>query len=94
MKVLVTGGTGVVGTAAVRALLAAGHSVRLFSRHAAEDAARWGDEVETHEGSISSTAVSHSDGSRRSSSSVQCTSSSVEYGNPSRRMAAERRSRW
>lgn len=56
MKVLVTGGTGVVGTAAVRALLAAGHSVRLFSRHASEDAARWGNEVETREGSISSTA--------------------------------------
>lgn len=56
MKVLVTGGTGVVGTAAVRALLAAGHSVRLFSRHAASDAARWENRVETHEGSISSTA--------------------------------------
>ena len=56
MKVLVTGGTGVVGTAAVRALLAAGHSVRLFSRHAAADAARWPGEVETHEGSIASTA--------------------------------------
>jgi nucleoside-diphosphate-sugar epimerase len=54
MKVLVTGGTGVVGTAAVRALLAAGHSVRLFSRHAAADSARWQGEVETHEGSISS----------------------------------------
>ena len=34
MKVLVTGGTGVVGIAAVRALLADGHSVRLFSRRA------------------------------------------------------------
>lgn len=56
MKVLVTGGTGVIGTAAVRALLAAGHSVRLFSRHAASDAARWDSKVETHEGSISSTA--------------------------------------
>jgi nucleoside-diphosphate-sugar epimerase len=55
MKVLVTGGTGVVGTAAVRALLAAGHSVRLFSRHAASDASRWENKVETHEGSISST---------------------------------------
>jgi NADH dehydrogenase len=59
MKVLVTGGTGVVGTAAVRALLAGGHSVRLFSRHAAADAERWRDKaaaVETREGSISSTA--------------------------------------
>jgi NADH dehydrogenase len=56
MKILVTGGTGVVGTATVRALLAAGHSVRLFSRHAAEDAERWKGEVETREGSIASTA--------------------------------------
>jgi nucleoside-diphosphate-sugar epimerase len=54
MKVLVTGGTGVVGTAAVRALLAAGHDVRLFSRHAEEDAARWGGQVETRKGSVAS----------------------------------------
>jgi nucleoside-diphosphate-sugar epimerase len=53
MKVLVTGGTGVVGAAAVRALLADGHSVRLFSRHAAQDAARWqGQSIEAREGSI------------------------------------------
>ncbi len=56
MKVLVTGGTGVVGTAAVRALLAQGHSVRLFSRHAADDAARWGQEVEPRSGSVASAA--------------------------------------
>ncbi|MFL6197199.1 MAG: NAD-dependent epimerase/dehydratase family protein [Thermoanaerobaculia bacterium] len=56
MKVLVTGGTGVVGTSAVRALLAAGHSVRLLSRHAARDAERWGGKVEAHEGSVSSSA--------------------------------------
>lgn len=55
MKVLVTGGTGVVGTAAVRALLAAGHTVRLFSRHAAQDAARWeGHDVEAHPGTVAS----------------------------------------
>lgn len=58
MKVLVTGGTGVVGTAAVRALIAEGHSVRLFSRHAARDAARWEgnreSRVEARPGSISS----------------------------------------
>lgn len=54
MKVLVTGGTGVVGTAAVRSLLAAGCSVRLFSRHATQDAARFGSEVETREGSVTS----------------------------------------
>ncbi|HSF39180.1 MAG TPA: NAD-dependent epimerase/dehydratase family protein [Thermoanaerobaculia bacterium] len=44
MKVLVTGRTGVVGTAAVRSLLAAGCTVRLFSRHATQDAARFGAE--------------------------------------------------
>ncbi|HKV08135.1 MAG TPA: NAD(P)H-binding protein, partial [Thermoanaerobaculia bacterium] len=54
MKVLVTGGTGVVGTAAVRSLRAAGCSVRLFSRHATQDAARFGSEVETWEGSVTS----------------------------------------
>ena len=52
MKVLVTGGTGVVGAAAVRSLLAAGHSVRLFSRHARRDAERWqGSDVTEKEGS-------------------------------------------
>ncbi|HYG61418.1 MAG TPA: NAD-dependent epimerase/dehydratase family protein [Thermoanaerobaculia bacterium] len=56
MKVLVTGGTGVVGAAAVRALLADGHAVRLFSRHADKDVERWrgtGD-IEAREGSIGS----------------------------------------
>lgn len=53
MKVLVTGGTGVVGAAAVRSLLAAGHSVRLFSRHARRDAERWqGSDVTAKEGSV------------------------------------------
>ena len=37
MKVLVTGGSGVVGLSAVTALLECGHSVRLLSRGAAED---------------------------------------------------------
>lgn len=38
MKILVTGGTGVVGAAAIPALLGAGHEVRLLSRHAERDA--------------------------------------------------------
>ncbi len=54
MKVLVTGGTGVVGKAAVDALLAAGHTVRLLSRHAASDVRQWAGGVEPHEGSIGS----------------------------------------
>ena len=41
MKVLVTGGSGVVGQAAVTELVRAGHSVRLLSRNAAEDSLQW-----------------------------------------------------
>ena len=52
MKVLVTGGTGVVGTAAVTALLARGHTVRLLSRHADADAKQWPEGVEPCKGSI------------------------------------------
>jgi uncharacterized protein YbjT (DUF2867 family) len=54
MKVLVTGGTGVVGKGAVDQLLAAGHTVRLLSRHAAADARQWASGVEPREGSVSS----------------------------------------
>lgn len=46
MKILVTGGTGVVGTAAVRELSKAGHEVRLLSRHAARDAQAFAGRVE------------------------------------------------
>ncbi len=46
MKILVTGGTGVLGTAAVPALLRAGHTVRLLSRHAEHDARSFPDGVE------------------------------------------------
>jgi NADH dehydrogenase len=38
MKILVTGGTGVVGTGAIPALLGAGHEIRLLSRHAENEA--------------------------------------------------------
>lgn len=54
MKVLVTGGTGVVGKAAVDHLLKAGHTVRLLSRHAGSDARQWSGGVEPHTGSVSS----------------------------------------
>ncbi len=46
MKVLVTGGTGVVGRAAVTELLKERHTVRLVSRNAAEDARQWPEGVE------------------------------------------------
>ena len=41
MRVLVTGGTGVVGQAAVTELLKRGHNVRIVSRNAGEDAKQW-----------------------------------------------------
>lgn len=56
MRVLVTGGTGVVGKAAVGALVARGHQVRLLSRHARQDAAEWPHGVEAHEGSVTDAA--------------------------------------
>ena len=46
MKVLVTGGTGLVGKAAVDQLLRMGHTVRLLSRHADDDARQWPEGVE------------------------------------------------
>ncbi len=52
MKVLVTGGTGVVGGATVRELVRRGHEVRLFSRHAKHDVAEFGGKVEAREGSV------------------------------------------
>jgi len=53
MKVLVTGGTGVVGQATVTALLEQGHMVRVLCRHADEEARRWPEGVETRAASIS-----------------------------------------
>jgi uncharacterized protein YbjT (DUF2867 family) len=56
MKVLVTGGTGVVGRAAVDQLLLAGHQVRLLSRHAASDARRWPGGVEPFDADVAEPA--------------------------------------
>ena len=52
MRVLVTGGSGVVGEAAVRALLARGHTVRLLARHAEDDARAWPERVEPFRGDV------------------------------------------
>lgn len=41
MKILVTGGTGVIGEGVIPELLQRGHSVRLLSRHADDDAKQW-----------------------------------------------------
>jgi NADH dehydrogenase len=57
MRVLVTGGTGVVGGAAVTALLAHGHTVRLLSRNAVRDARQWPEGVEAHPGDVGDPAT-------------------------------------
>ncbi|HET7321140.1 MAG TPA: NAD-dependent epimerase/dehydratase family protein, partial [Longimicrobiaceae bacterium] len=46
VKILVTGGTGVVGNAAVGELLRRGHAVRLLSRHAEAGSRQWPGDVE------------------------------------------------
>ncbi|HUQ47657.1 MAG TPA: NAD-dependent epimerase/dehydratase family protein [Gemmatimonadaceae bacterium] len=53
MKVLVTGGTGVVGQSTVGELVRRGHTVRLLSRNAKEDVAQWNDGVEAWPASVS-----------------------------------------
>jgi NADH dehydrogenase len=50
--ILVTGGTGVVGNAAVAELLRRGHFVRLLTRHADADAAVWPEGVQAHAGDV------------------------------------------
>ncbi|HEX6132819.1 MAG TPA: NAD(P)H-binding protein [Longimicrobiales bacterium] len=56
MKVLVTGGTGVVGTATVTELLRRGHHVRLLSRRAAEAPEEWERTVEAFPADIGDAA--------------------------------------
>lgn len=53
MKVLITGGTGVVGTGVIPAMLRAGHKVRVLSRHADEHAGEWPEGVESFAADIS-----------------------------------------
>jgi uncharacterized protein YbjT (DUF2867 family) len=52
MNILVTGGTGVIGEGVIPELLARGHSLRLLSRHAGDDAKQW-DGVEPFDGDVS-----------------------------------------
>lgn len=52
MRILVTGGTGVVGTATVTELLSRGHSVRLLSRHASSESRQWPGGVEPWDASV------------------------------------------
>jgi NADH dehydrogenase len=53
MKILLTGGTGVIGTAAVRELHEAGHDLRVLTRHAERDRAWWPAGVEPWTGDVS-----------------------------------------
>jgi NADH dehydrogenase len=53
MRILVTGGTGVVGAGTVTELLARGHSVVMVARHAEEDARQWPAGVTARPGDVS-----------------------------------------
>src|SRR5215207_5699751 len=53
MKVLVTGGTGVVGESTVRALHRRGHQIRVLSRHAGRGEKWWPEGVEGGAGDVS-----------------------------------------
>jgi nucleoside-diphosphate-sugar epimerase len=55
MKILVTGGTGVVGVAVITGVMRRGHSVRLLSRHASRDVEQW-DGVEAFPGDVAQPA--------------------------------------
>jgi uncharacterized protein YbjT (DUF2867 family) len=57
MKVLVTGGTGVVGEGAVAALLQAGHEVRILSRYGDRGVSRWPRGVEARAGDVAAAAA-------------------------------------
>ncbi len=52
MKILVTGGTGVIGNGAIPALLRAGHGVRLLTRHASKDVRGFPEGVEAFEADL------------------------------------------
>jgi len=52
MRILVTGGSGVVGTSTITQLIGRGHEVRLLARHAKHDAAGWPRGVEPWPGDV------------------------------------------
>lgn len=52
MRVLLTGGTGVVGPATVSELVGRGHTIRLLSRHAVEESRQWPSGVAALDGSV------------------------------------------
>jgi NADH dehydrogenase len=52
MKIVVTGGSGLIGTAAIDELIRRGHHIRLLSRHAEDDVKRWPERVEAWNGNV------------------------------------------
>ena len=56
MRVLVTGGSGVVGAGTVTELLKRGHEVRLLARHADDDARQWASGVTPIVGDVTDVA--------------------------------------
>jgi uncharacterized protein YbjT (DUF2867 family) len=56
MRILVTGGSGVVGVGTVTELVRRGHEVVLLARHAREDARQWPNRVTPHEGDVTNPA--------------------------------------
>ncbi len=82
MRVLVTGGTGVVGTGTVTALLRHGHEVRLLARHAREGARQWPDAVEPRPGDV--TDVARVDGAAEGCEAVLHLAAIVEEEPPQR----------
>ena len=56
MRILVTGGSGVVGTGTVTELVARGHSVVLLSRHADSDVRQWAHGVTPRNGDVTNAA--------------------------------------
>lgn len=59
MQILVTGGSGVVGTGTVTELIKRGHQVKLLSRHAREDARQWPTGVTPIVGDVSDAGSLH-----------------------------------
>lgn len=58
MRVLITGGTGVIGQGVIEELLKRGHRVRLVSRHATDDVREWPQEqVDARNGDVSEAAT-------------------------------------
>jgi uncharacterized protein YbjT (DUF2867 family) len=53
MKILVTGGTGIIGQGVIPALLDAGHAIRILSRKAEEECKKWTGNVEPFAADVS-----------------------------------------